>query len=130
MRDRRVPGTRDAHDDGHDRRARARTAPPDAVFVNVSRGVVVDRDALVEKAARGDAWFGLDAHDPEPIAVDSPLRAMRNVFLSPHIGGMTVEAQPRFFSLMVDELERLRDGAEPRAQLTDRAILGRGTLTR
>jgi phosphoglycerate dehydrogenase-like enzyme len=100
--------------------------PPDAVFVNVSRGVVVDRHALVEKAARSDAWFGLDAHDPEPIAVDSPLRGMRNVFLSPHIGGMTVEAQSRFFTLMVDELERMHEGAEPRAQLTDRALRGRG----
>jgi len=100
--------------------------PPDAVFVNVSRGVVVDRAALEEKAARGDAWFGLDAHDPEPIAVDTPLRGMRNVFLSPHIGGMTVEAQPRFFTLMVDELVRYHEGVEPRAQLTDRALEGRG----
>ena len=100
--------------------------PKDAVFVNVSRGVVVDRGALEAKAAQGDAWFGLDAHDPEPVAVDTPLRGMRNVFLSPHVGGMTVEAQPRFFTLMVDELERHRDHIEPRAQLTDRAIRGRG----
>lgn len=98
---------------------------PDAVFVNVSRGVVVDVDALIQKAAKGDAWFALDAHDPEPIAVDSPLRSMRNVFLSPHIGGMTVEAQPRFFTLMIDELERALGGAEPRAQITDRVIAGR-----
>lgn len=99
--------------------------PPDAVFVNVSRGVVVDVKALIAKAAQGDAWFGLDAHDPEPIAVDSPLRVMRNVFLSPHIGGMTAEAMPRFFSLMVDELERFQAGAEPRAQITDRVVAGR-----
>jgi phosphoglycerate dehydrogenase-like enzyme len=50
---------------------------------------------------------------------------MRNVFLSPHIGGMTVEAQPRFFTLMVEELERWVDGAEPRAQITDRVVAGR-----
>lgn len=97
----------------------------DAVFVNVSRGVVVDVPALIEKAGKGDAWFALDVHDPEPIAVDSPLRGMRNVFLSPHIGGMTWEAQPRFFTLMVDELERYFAGAEPRAQITDRVIVGR-----
>lgn len=97
----------------------------DAVFVNVSRGVVVDVAALIEKASKGDAWFALDAHDPEPIAVDSPLRRLRNVFLSPHIGGMTWEAQPRFFTLMVDELERYVGGAEPRAQITDRVIDGR-----
>ena len=98
---------------------------PEAVFVNVSRGSIVQTPALIDKASRGDAWFCLDAHDPEPIAVDSPLRAMRNVFLSPHIGGMTREAQPRFFSLMVDELERIHRGHEPRAQLTSRVLAGR-----
>lgn len=99
--------------------------PHRAVFVNVSRGVVVDQAALVAKAAQGDVWFALDAHDPEPIAVDTPLRGMRNVFLSPHVGGMTEEAQPRFFTLMVDEIERFREGIEPHAQLTDRALRGR-----
>jgi phosphoglycerate dehydrogenase-like enzyme len=98
----------------------------DAVFVNVSRGTVVDVDALVERAARNDAWFGLDAHDPEPIRVDSPLRGMRNVFLSPHIAGVTIESRTRFFSLMVDELRRYAEGVEPRAQITDRVIAGRG----
>jgi Phosphoglycerate dehydrogenase and related dehydrogenases len=97
-----------------------------AVFINVSRGTVVDVDALIARAERGDAWFGLDAHDPEPIAVDSPLRGMSNVFLSPHIAGVTAEAQPRFFALMVDELERFASGVEPRAQITDRVIAGRG----
>jgi phosphoglycerate dehydrogenase-like enzyme len=80
---------------------------------------------MIAKAEKNDAWFGLDAHNPEPIAVDSPLRQMRNVFLSPHIGGMTVEAQPRFFTLMVEELERWHAGAEPRAQITDRVVAGR-----
>lgn len=100
--------------------------PPDGVFVNVSRGTVVDREALEIRAARNDAWFGIDAHDPEPISVNSPLRGMRNVFLSPHIAGMTVEAQERFFSLMVNELERIVRGGEPRAQLTPRVLEGRG----
>lgn len=98
----------------------------DAVFINVSRGSVVDVAALIARAEAGDAWFGLDAHDPEPIAVDSPLRGMSNVFLSPHIAGVTVEAQPRFFALMVDELHRFASGLEPRAQITDRVVAGRG----
>ncbi len=98
----------------------------DAVFINVSRGTVVDVAALIARAECGDAWFGLDAHDPEPIAIDSPLRSMRNVFLSPHIAGVTAEAQPRFFALMVDELERFASGIEPRAQITDRVVAGRG----
>jgi phosphoglycerate dehydrogenase-like enzyme len=98
----------------------------DAVFINVSRGTVVDVPALLARAGKGDAWFGLDAHDPEPILVNSPLRGMSNVFLSPHIAGVTAEAQPRFFSLMVDELARFASGVEPRAQITDRVVAGRG----
>lgn len=98
----------------------------DAVFINVSRGTVVDVDALIAKAAREDAWFGLDAHDPEPLAVESPLRSMKNVFLSPHIAGVTVEAQSRFFALMVDEIMRFAAGVEPRAQITERVVAGRG----
>ena len=97
----------------------------DAVFVNVSRGAVVDTKALTERAERGDIWCGLDVHDPEPIPVDSPLRNLSNVFLSPHIGGLTTEAQPRFFGLMVEELRRWVDGIEPHAQLTDRVLNGR-----
>lgn len=102
--------------------------PRDAVFVNVSRAVVVDLDALVAKAKLEDAWFCLDVHDPEPIAVDSPLIGLRNVFLSPHIGGNTVESLPRFFGLMVDEVERYLVGLEPRAQITDRVVAGRAGL--
>ena len=98
---------------------------PDAAFINVSRGTVVDTEALIARAAKNDAWFGIDAHDPEPIAIDSPLRGMSNVFLSPHIAGVTVEAQPRFFALMVDEIQRFAAGLEPRAQLTDRVVAGR-----
>lgn len=98
---------------------------PNGVFVNVSRGVVVDVPALIAKAAQNDAWFGLDAHDPEPIAVGSPLRDMRNVFLSPHVGGMTYEATPRFFGLMVEEIGRFLTGSEPRAQITARVTAGR-----
>jgi len=109
-------------------RAQLELLVPDAVFMNVSRGVVVDVGALIDKARQEDAWFCLDAHDPEPIAVDSPLRGMRNVFLSPHVGGMTVEAKPRFFTLMVDELERFYAGAEPRAQITDRVVAGRSGM--
>lgn len=99
--------------------------PPDGVFVNVSRGTVVDTAALIDRAGRADAWFALDAHDPEPLRHDSPLRDMRNVFLSPHLAGLTREAQPRFFALMVDELQRFANGLEPRAQLTARVVAGR-----
>ena len=102
---------------GKDELARLR---PDSVFVNVSRGAVVDTDALIERLRRGDIVACLDVVDPEPLAVDSPLRAMPNVFLSPHIAGVTAEAEPRFFAYMVDEVLRVFAGRRPRFPLLQR----------
>ena len=80
--------------------------PSSSVFVNVSRGAVVDSDALIARLKRGDIVAGLDVFDPEPIPPDSEIIGLPNVFLSPHIAGVTLASRHRFFSLMVDELER------------------------
>jgi phosphoglycerate dehydrogenase-like enzyme len=90
---------------------------PGAVFVNVSRGAVVDTAALIERLARGDIVACLDVVEPEPIPAGSPLRHMGNVFLSPHIAGVTAEAEPRFFDRMVDEVARVLAGHEARYPL-------------
>jgi phosphoglycerate dehydrogenase-like enzyme len=91
---------------------------PDSVFVNVSRGAIVDPDALIERAGRGDIRVCIDVFDPEPIPAGSPIRDMPNVFLSPHIAGVTAACRPRFFSFMVDELERMLAGHETLFDLT------------
>ncbi len=104
--------------------------PSNAVFVNVSRGVVVDSDALIERLKRGDIVAGLDVFDPEPIPPDSEIIGLPNVFLSPHIAGVTLASRHRFFSLMVDELERFFGGEEPLFELTPRSMANRrGTET-
>lgn len=63
---------------------------PSAVLVNIARGVIVDQDALVgalqEKRIAGAC---LDVTSPEPLPEDSPLWAMENVILTPHVGGAT-----------------------------------------
>ena len=93
---------------------------PGAVFVNVSRGPVVDTDALISRLRRGDIIACLDVVDPEPLPVSSPLRSMPNVFLSPHIAGVTAASEPRFFDLMVDEVVRVLAGHRPRYPLVPR----------
>jgi D-3-phosphoglycerate dehydrogenase / 2-oxoglutarate reductase len=89
-----------------------------SVFVNVGRGRVVDSDALIARLRRGDVIACLDVFDPEPVPLDSPIADLPNVFLSPHIAGVTEESRRRFFTLMVDECLRHFDGIEPLAQLT------------
>lgn len=95
------------------------------VFINVGRGDVVHTDELVEVATRGRQIFCLDVLDPEPVPVGHPLRALPNVVLTPHLAGATGQSRRRFFSLMVDELERHFDGVEPRSAVTESTRAGR-----
>lgn len=98
---------------------------PGSVFVNVSRGVVVDSDALVERLRRGDIVAGIDVFDPEPIPGDHPIKTLPNVFLTPHIASLQTRRKGRFFALMVDELERFFEGHETQFDLTPRSLANR-----
>lgn len=69
-----------------------------AIFLNLSRGFVVDVDALRENIIEGHiAGAAVDVYPTEPKSnggdFDSPLRGLPNVILTPHIGGSTLEAQ-------------------------------------
>ena len=58
---------------------------PDAVLVNTSRGAVVDEAALVRALEAGKfLGVGLDVFEEEPLPVDSPLRDIERVVLTPH----------------------------------------------
>lgn len=68
------------------------------VFVNLSRGHIVDIDALVKNVKNGKVHgVSVDVFPEEPLSNDnpfsSPLRGLRNTILTPHIGGSTLEAQ-------------------------------------
>lgn len=66
----------------------------DAVLVNVSRGPIVDPDALVEALRGGELrGAGMDVHATEPLPTDSPLHGFENVILTPHVGGSTETAR-------------------------------------
>ena len=97
---------------------------PGSVFVNVSRGPVVDSAALTARLRQGDVIACLDVWDPEPVPPDDTIRVLPNVFLSPHIAGVTAAAEPRFFDLMVSEVLRALAGDQPRHQLVPREPLG------
>jgi len=97
----------------------------DAVFVNVSRGAIVDPQALIARARRGDIRVSIDVFDPEPIPAASPIRDLPNVFMSPHIAGVTAACRPRFFSFMVDELERFFGGRDTLFDITPSTLANR-----
>lgn len=60
---------------------------PTAIFINTSRGPIVDEAALVEVLQKNKiAGAGLDVYDVEPLPLDHPLRNLQNVTLTPHTG--------------------------------------------
>jgi phosphoglycerate dehydrogenase-like enzyme len=100
-----------------------------SVLVNVSRGKVIDSAALVARLKRGDIVAALDVFDPdvyeENAYGDKEIIQLENVFLSPHIAGVTAASYPRFFKLMVDEFDRFFHGHETLFDLTPRSIANR-----
>jgi len=60
----------------------------DCVFVNTSRGANLDEAALIAELEKGRFFAFLDVTDPEPPEMDSPLRKLQNVILTPHCAGM------------------------------------------
>ncbi len=80
-----------------------------AVFINTSRGSVLDHDALTEVARLGRIQVALDVTTPEPLPADHALRSLPNVHITPHtagcgyygyakIGEATVAAVEAFFA--------------------------------
>jgi phosphoglycerate dehydrogenase-like enzyme len=82
-----------------------------AYLVNVSRGRVIDEQALVRALREGwIAGAGLDVTEEEPLPSDSPLYSMRNVILTPHISGNSAHYDTRLAALFADNLKRYRNG--------------------
>ncbi|MBX5457685.1 MAG: hydroxyacid dehydrogenase [Thermogemmatispora sp.] len=84
---------------------------PQAVLINTARGGIVDESALVEALTAGRLRYAvLDVTEEEPLPAESPLRSCSAVLLTPHIAGLTAEAQERTSRLVVTEvLQRLAD---------------------
>ena len=99
--------------------------PSGTVLVNVSRGPIIDSIALVERLKRGDIIAGLDVFDPEPMTPGHEILNLDNVFLTPHIAGVTAAAYLRFFELMVDEMDRFFHGHETYFDLTPQTLANR-----
>jgi phosphoglycerate dehydrogenase-like enzyme len=96
--------------------------PDHAVLINTSRGALVDEAALLAELRRRPLYVYLDVTDPEPHAVDSPLRQEKNILITPHVAGGMNQARRDMGRLAIDETLRFLRG-EPLQHEVTRAML-------
>lgn len=85
-----------------------------AVFVNTSRGPVVDQRALAEALqARQIFAAGIDVFEKEPVPDDEPLLKLDNVVVAPHIASASVPTRIRMATLAAENLVAVLQGKRP-----------------
>ncbi|VAV91358.1 D-3-phosphoglycerate dehydrogenase [hydrothermal vent metagenome] len=78
---------------------------PTANLVNISRGPLVDTDALYEALTTGQIrCAGLDVIDPEPISPDHRIVALPNCMVIPHLGSATKRTRVAMADLAAENL--------------------------
>ena len=93
---------------------------PDAYLFVMSRGGIVDQDALAEALAAGKlAGAGLDATDPEPLPAEHPLWELPNVLISPHSSGASRQTNERGRAILRENVRRFL-GGEPLLNVCDK----------
>jgi len=85
-----------------------------AVFVNTSRGPVVDQRALAEALqARQIFAAGIDVFEKEPVPDDEPLLKLDNVVVAPHIASASIPTRIRMATLAAENLVAVLQGKRP-----------------
>jgi phosphoglycerate dehydrogenase-like enzyme len=93
---------------------------PDAVLINVSRGKLIDEAALATALAAGTIGAAaLDVFEQEPLAAKSPLWAMDNVLITPHMAGFRPDHWDAVVELFSDNLRRFEAG-QPLLNVVDK----------
>ncbi len=87
------------------------------LIVNTARGALIDEPALIKELSSGRFNAVLDVSDPEPPALDSPLRKLANVTLFPHFAGCIEDCSDMSLRA-AEELRRFFSGEEALYEIT------------
>jgi len=84
---------------------------PTSYFINVARGGVVDEDALIRALENGQiAGAALDVFNQEPLPENHQFWSMKNVIVTPHLGGYYEEYADRALPMIEENLRRFLAG--------------------
>ena len=95
---------------------------PTAYLVNISRGPIVDEDALVDALQRNAiAGAALDTFDVEPLPPDHALLKLDNTLICPHLGYVTDDSYRAMYSGVIEDIRAFASG-EP-VRMINEAVL-------
>ncbi len=84
---------------------------PTAFYISMGRGDTVDEDALIEALKSGEiAGAAMDVFSAEPLPKESPLWDMKNVIMTPHIGGLSDVYIDQMLPIFEENLRRFLQG--------------------
>lgn len=95
-----------------------------AVFLNCSRGALVDESALITELKKGRLRAALDVAGEETggIPLESDLRRLDNVYLTPGLAGPSGERRRRLFGSVVEDFRLFFMGKEPENRIRKREL--------
>lgn len=91
-----------------------------SLFINTARGGIVNEQDLIEALKNRDiAGACLDVFEAEPLPVDSELRNLGNVILTPHTAGMPdgLKFHKKRYDFFVNNIKRVENGDQPESKL-------------
>lgn len=98
--------------------------PDGAVFLNCARGALIDETALISELRKGRFRAALDTAGEETggIPMESDLRKLENVYLTPGLAGPSGERRQRLFGAVVEDFRLFFMGKEPRNRVRGEAL--------
>ena len=95
---------------------------PTSYLVNISRGPIVDEDALVDALQRkAIAGAALDTFDVEPLPQDHPLLKLDNTLICPHLGYVTDDSYGAMYDGVIEDIRAFASG-EPVRMINDNVL--------
>jgi len=84
-----------------------------ALFINISRGTIVDEKKLIENLKLGKIkGAALDVFEEEPLLKDNPIWALENVIITPHNSWISEKRNIRRFDIIYENIKRYKEGME------------------
>ncbi len=99
---------------GADMLARIRSG---ALFVNLARAGLFNKQALYDQLATGRFSAVLDVYHEEPLPMNSPLRTMENVMLMPHSAGPTFDMREKVALKLIEDVRTIQTGGAPSCEI-------------